>query len=138
MADSVSQDGPNPEGAADVPTASSTVGPKPEEDPGFGEVPQDRRDSQGNLLVSSGSLDSLNPTLSDPFNIQASQEKTRSRIAIFLLTLLGVTVAFTFMYVWLGDLSKPGAKELVTLVVTSVFTLIGTALGFYFGTKPGS
>ncbi|AGY58906.1 hypothetical protein [Gloeobacter kilaueensis] len=99
--------------------------------------------SVGSIIISNsgtGDITSIpyQSISSEPFDIQQSQEKTRSTIAIWLLVLLTSSIICSFAYAIFGDLSKGGVKEFLTLLLSSQFTLVGTALGFYFGTKPRS
>jgi hypothetical protein len=68
------------------------------------------------------------------FDLAASQEKTRARLAMGLLFLLGGSLIGIAIYVALNrdDVTN---RELITLIWTSEVTLASSALGFYFGSK---
>ncbi|WP_019499841.1 hypothetical protein [Pseudanabaena sp. PCC 6802] len=69
-----------------------------------------------------------------PFVLEESQEKTRARLAMGLLLLLGGSLIGIAVYIALNkdDVTN---RELITLVWTSLVTLASSALGFYFGSK---
>lgn len=94
------------------------------------------------------------PNLGDKkFNIQESQEITRAKLATFLVTILSGTIIASFALV-LGlllisifvdekktssfDKTSSLVKDLITVILTSQIGLVGTALGFYFGSKGDS
>jgi hypothetical protein len=68
------------------------------------------------------------------YDIPASQEKTRARLAMGLLFLLGCSLLGIAAYIALNrdDVTN---RELITLIWTSEVTLASSALGFYFGSK---
>jgi hypothetical protein len=68
------------------------------------------------------------------YDIPASQEKTRAKLAMGLLHLLGGSLIGIAVYIALNkdDVTN---RELITLIWTSLVTLAGSALGFYFGSK---
>ncbi|QSE87092.1 hypothetical protein JWS14_49500 (plasmid) [Rhodococcus koreensis] len=59
-------------------------------------------------------------------------DETRRYIAWGLLILLALMILATLVSFTFGWLTIPELKELPVLI-TPVFTLAGTALGFYFG-----
>jgi|688.fasta_scaffold133744_4 hypothetical protein len=84
------------------------------------------------------------------FDIRKSQEITRSKLATFLVGILAGTIiaSFTLIIVLLSisilvddkktssfDKTSALAKELITVIFTAQIGLVGTALGFYFGSK---
>ena len=77
------------------------------------------------------------------------QEETRAKLAKYLIYGWAATIIAVFVII-LGDkyiyYSTPnleranikdqtGAKDLITLVLTTQSTLVGAAIGFYFGTR---
>jgi len=95
------------------------------------------------------STESLTPEQGD--DLQKSQEQTRAKLAKFLTyTLAGtivasftVIVALTIMSGFLVDEKKTSsfdktsalAKDLIVTILTSQIGLVGTAIGFYFGSR---
>ncbi|MGF1481267.1 MAG: hypothetical protein ACFB4I_17585 [Cyanophyceae cyanobacterium] len=87
-------------------------------------------------------IDSLNeepPTRHYDYHIKASntriresQEATRSFLAPAVLIIYALTLVGCFGVVLWG-LDKDERQEVITLIITSQGTLIGTAVGFYFG-----
>ncbi|MFN5302689.1 MAG: hypothetical protein ACK5C9_08610 [Pseudanabaena sp.] len=94
------------------------------------------------------------PNLDDKeFNLQASQETTRSQLATLLVSILSRTIIASFSLVVVllimsifidekktSSFDKTSAlvKDLITLILTAQIGLVGTALGFYFGSKGNS
>lgn len=63
--------------------------------------------------------------------IAESQETTRSFLAIFIMTIYAGTLIGCFVIA--VGLEKEDRQEILTLLITSQATLLGGALGFYFG-----
>jgi hypothetical protein len=83
--------------------------------------------------VSSEALEKLEPRERD-FNIVKAQEETRSLLAKWLLGMLCTTLLASFLVMSSKSLKdEPDLKNMLTLIITSQGTLVGTALGFYFG-----
>ena len=60
--------------------------------------------------------------------------KDRSAVIIIIMTsIYGVTILFCFAIVGFFGLAAGDRRELLTLIITSQATLIGSAIGFYFG-----
>jgi hypothetical protein len=69
-------------------------------------------------------------------NIALEQERLRGVLAKRLIQLLFFTMAGTFLVVFfypILGIKIDDVRELITLTLTSLITLVGTALGFYFG-----
>ena len=66
-----------------------------------------------------------------------SRENARSIIAFILLGLAFVTIVLSFFYIWSDKTKEEGhfdkAKDFITLLWTNQISLLGSALGFYFG-----
>jgi hypothetical protein len=104
-------------------------------------------ESSSNDSSTSTELDSRTETVekSDPvvsfsgitekkFNIQQSQEITRSILAGFLMFLLGVSIFGIGIFIW-NIKDTQDSKELITLVWTSQVTLTIGALAYYFASN---
>ncbi|MGK7958487.1 MAG: hypothetical protein AB4063_25000 [Crocosphaera sp.] len=65
--------------------------------------------------------------------IRESQESTRSNLAIALFTAYTVTTVCVLLIASLTQINQEDRKEIVLLIITSQVTLMGSALGFYFG-----
>jgi uncharacterized membrane protein len=63
------------------------------------------------------------------------QEGVRSALAILLRVLLWVTIAGGLRFV--GGPHWANAKEFLNIVIPALSALLGSALGFYFGTRNG-
>lgn len=61
------------------------------------------------------------------------QELVREGLSLSLLMLLGVVVVLAFLKV--GTKAWPDAKEFLDVVVPALIGLLGTAMGFYFGSR---
>ncbi len=85
--------------------------------------------------------------------LEERQETTRSRLATFLINILAgtLTASFTLVIIliimsgFVDDKKAPSfdktstlVKDLVTFILTAQTGLIGTALGFYFGSRGGN
>ena len=85
--------------------------------------------------------------------LQERQEQTRSQLATFLIKILagmliasfGLIALLIVMSVLVDADKEPVliknialAKDLITFILTAQTGLIGTALGFYFGSKSGN
>ena len=68
----------------------------------------------------------------DLYNPDQAQDRTRENLAVGLVLLLALTVGGIIWYVGSGRLD---GTSLVQSVFPSLVTLVGTALGFYFGTR---
>ncbi|MBU6229439.1 MAG: hypothetical protein KGQ93_07070 [Cyanobacteria bacterium REEB459] len=83
--------------------------------------------------------------------LEERQERTRSQLAMFLIKMLAGTLGISFALVILlilmsgfvdnkekaesFDKTSALVKDLVTFILTAQTGLIGTALGFYFGSR---
>ena len=65
--------------------------------------------------------------------IRESQESTRSTLAIVLFTAYTVTTVCVLLIASFAQINQEDRKEIVLLIITSQVTLMGSALGFYFG-----
>jgi len=91
-------------------------------------------------------LTSANP-VQEGESLYVLREKTRSKLAEFLIYSFMGTVAAIFViiiidktfYYTASDKEKfkeqPGTKDLITLVLTTQSTLVAAAIGFYFGAR---
>lgn len=61
------------------------------------------------------------------------QEAVRSALAILLLVLLWVTITRGFAFV--GGENWANAKEFLNIIIPALSALLGSARGFYFGTR---
>ena len=119
--------------------------------PETGEVPElGSATSEGSLELDEGVVEdddlspldqkSLTPKEIPRFDIVESQERTRANLAYGLLGLLVVTLAGVGLFITFAPEGKntEDNRELLTLIWTSELALVGSALGFYFGsqTKP--
>ncbi len=87
------------------------------------------------------------------FKIEEKQEETPSQLATFLIKILAGTLTASFRLIllltlMLGCVDEKKAealknnsslvKDLITFILTAQTGLIGTALGFYFGSRDSS
>ncbi|MBD2188986.1 hypothetical protein H6F41_12630 [Pseudanabaena sp. FACHB-723] len=104
-----------------------------------------------NKNIEGVSLKDITPTQGEEVDIPARQETTRSWLATFLTYTLAGTIAASFCLIisliimsgFIVDEKKNSsfdktstlAKDLITFILTAQTGLIGTALGFYFGSR---
>lgn len=69
-----------------------------------------------------------------PFDPKEAREKVRSQIAILLIVLLFLTVFFSFC-IFVYDADRAEVKDLLALIFTPLVGIVGTVLGFYFGSE---
>jgi hypothetical protein len=73
------------------------------------------------------------PTLI-PFRILERQDWVRSITTIGFVSVFGLTVIFSFLVIFFGA-NWVSAKELIQLLLPAETALLGSALGFYFGSR---
>ena len=61
------------------------------------------------------------------------REQTRTLIAVVLAVGYVVLIAGIIIYVLIGKTSQSDSKDLMTLLITTYTTLLGSAPGYYFG-----
>lgn len=64
--------------------------------------------------------------------IAESQESTRGRLEIAIVSIYASTILLCFVIIGFS-MAEGERKEILTLIITSQATLIGSAIGFYFG-----
>jgi hypothetical protein len=135
-------------------SAQQTESNSPVESNFVGEIKSTENDSVLSILDITDTTQDLPSTQKlapDPtYNIPQQQEQTRSQLATFLIKIfagtLGLSLALVISLVVLSitidkdksenfDKTTTLVKDLITLVVTSQIGLIGSALGFYFGSR---
>lgn len=65
---------------------------------------------------------------------QALQEVVRSGLALLLVVLVLITLIYAFRQVGNSE-AWPNTKELLDIVVPALTGLLGSAMGFYFGSR---
>ena len=104
-----------------------------------------------NNLDESPSIVDVTPTTKNTNKtVEEQQEQTRSQLARFLINIFALTIGGSFaLFISLvilsvnidekkaENLDKTSilVKDLITLIITSQTGLIGSALGFYFGSR---
>ena len=79
---------------------------------------------------------SLAPQKGPDFNPRKAQEETRSFLARALISLFSGTSLLIISLAFFTDFeNRAKTKDFVTILLTSQGTLVGTALGFYFGDR---
>lgn len=70
-------------------------------------------------------------------SVASKRENARTGLAITLLATLSLTIIGTFYYIFNPPQNSNGnnsdSKDLITLIWTTQVSLLGSALGFYFG-----
>lgn len=75
----------------------------------------------------------LSPLPTRPYSLARQQEDMRGRMALALIGLLAFVVAAAFVSLWVEGGLAEGTKDLLTLVLGPVVTLVGSVIGYYFG-----
>ena len=103
-------------------------------------------DSASDKVQPKNFLTSANP-VEEGESLYVLREKTRSKLAEFLIYSFIGTVAAVFVIIIIDKTfyylaldkdkfkEQPGTKDLITLVLTTQSTLVAAAIGFYFGTR---
>ena len=63
------------------------------------------------------------------------QEVVRSGLALLLAALLGLTIVWSFIKVDAGGKTWANTKDLLELLLPAETALLGSAVGFYFGSQ---
>ena len=68
------------------------------------------------------------------------QEAARRRLAYILVTIFGgeISIAMLVLLLWKTEQDIQHLKDLLTLILSPTVALVGSAMGFYFGTRSGS
>ena len=73
------------------------------------------------------------PGLPEPLEVLLVREEWRGYIAMFLLALIGAVVLTLLIATVAGALSTDEVSALFEPLLTPLFTLVGSVVGFYFG-----
>jgi hypothetical protein len=76
------------------------------------------------------------PSLSAAYDPAPQRERMRGILALLLLILVAVEVALAFLLAYLGKPVEP-LRDVLSLIFGATTTLLGSALGFYFGERSG-
>jgi hypothetical protein len=68
-----------------------------------------------------------------PFDVQAAMTRTRERLAYGLLALFALSIAAAVAYI--STSSWDNAKEFLQIALPAEIGLLGSVMGFYFGTE---
>lgn len=103
-------------------------------------IPENKEEDIEILSVSELGKISLRPEERRRFDIVEAQERTRAKLAYCLLGVLGVTLLGVGIFITVSPDGEKAEKdrELLTLIWTSEVALVGSALGFYFGSQTKS
>lgn len=74
----------------------------------------------------------------EPYPIEHKREDMRGRIAAWLVGLLGFVIVGAYVTIWVQSGLTDAVKDILTLVLSPVSALVGSATGYYFGgqTRP--
>jgi hypothetical protein len=75
-----------------------------------------------------------NPTTIQ-FDVTRAQESVRHLLAWSLIVIFGMTIVLTFITIWIDKAIWTTARDLFTIAISTESALLGSAIGFYFGTK---
>jgi len=69
------------------------------------------------------------------FDITRAQESVRHWLSWSLLAIFGATIFAAFFLIWVDRGAWTEIKDLFTIAISTESALLGSAIGFYFGTK---
>jgi hypothetical protein len=69
------------------------------------------------------------------FDITRAQESVRHWLSWSLVAIFGLTIFLSFATIWFDTKAWIAAKDLFTIAISTESALLGSAIGFYFGTK---
>jgi hypothetical protein len=70
-----------------------------------------------------------------PWDPEPARERLRGALAAILLVLLAAVIGLAWLALWADIATEPEIKDLLSVMLTPVVALVGSALGFYFGGK---
>ena len=78
----------------------------------------------------------------EPYDPERARDEVRTRVTFFLLWVLTGVVAATLLSLWILWLrgaevaaQTSSLKDLAAIILNPIVALLGTAIGFYFGTQ---
>jgi hypothetical protein len=77
------------------------------------------------------------PSVSPAFDPAPERETMRGKLALGLMVVLALEVGFAFAILVMHRDLFEHVRELLSMVFGATVTLVGTAIGFYFGEKSG-
>lgn len=77
--------------------------------------------------------EALAPLATRPYSLARQREDMRARVALALVGLLAFVVVAAFVTLWVEGGLAEGTKDLLTLILGPVVTLVGSVIGYYFG-----
>jgi len=75
-----------------------------------------------------------NPTTL-PYDVTKAQESVRHWLAWSLVAIFGGTVSFAFLTILVDKAVWSDVKDLFTVALSTESALLGSAIGFYFGSR---
>jgi hypothetical protein len=70
-----------------------------------------------------------------PYSVTRARENIRGIIALGLIALLSMVVTISLLLIWIHPDRSKELHELLVLVFGPLIALVGSATGFYFGSK---
>lgn len=75
------------------------------------------------------------PPEDKPYDPVKHRDDARKNIATVLLIILAITLLFSFITLWMIGPDEDSLRDVMTAFSGPMFSIIGTALGFYFGSE---
>jgi hypothetical protein len=72
-----------------------------------------------------------------PYDPEQQRETLRGWLAIILIAILCIEIVLAFVLLHFSQTKFENVREVLGIVFGATVTLVGTALGFYFGEKKG-
>lgn len=93
--------------------------------------------ADGTVFLGSALEDNIEPE-TRPYSVARARENVRGTIALGLIGLLSVVVLFSLLLIWVHPDRSKELHNLLVLVFGPLIALVGSATGYYFGSKAGS
>ena len=90
--------------------------------------------ADGIVDLGSALEDNVEPT-TRPYSVARARENIRGKIALGLIALLSTVVVISLLLIWIHPDRSKELHELLVLVFGPLIALVGSATGFYFGSK---
>jgi len=117
-----------------VPNSETSPQASDENKPTPGFVTSLEAGADGTIDLGSALEDNVEPK-TRPYSVARTRENIRGVIALGLIALLSTVVVISLLLIWIHPDRSKELHELLVLVFGPLIALVGSATGFYFGSK---